>query len=152
MNGICPVCNSPINPEDSACPVCGFKLAGSTQSFKPISFAEAEVTAAPEKPISAASVELRVIRGPQIGMSYTLNSDSLSIGRSPQCDIFLNDMTVSRLHATITRTNGIFTIEDANSFNGVWINNESIENASLKEGDIIQIGVFCLVYHENASS
>lgn len=150
MNETCPVCNSPIQPEDSACKVCGFKLLGSTQSFKPISLTDDELPKAAINPSTAA--ELRVVRGNQIGTVYSLNNDSLSIGRNPECDVFLNDMTVSRLHATITRENDRFQITDANSYNGVWINNESIESAVLSEGDIIQIGVFCLVYQENTSS
>lgn len=150
MNGTCPVCNSPIKPEDNACNICGFKLIGSTQSFKPISLSGEEVPSPTEKTTTAA--ELRVVRGSQIGMIYSLDGDSFSIGRNPECDIFLNDMTVSRLHANITRKKSVFQIDDANSFNGVWINNESIESALLNEGDIIQIGVFCLVYQENSSS
>ena len=150
MNDICPVCNHPIQPHENACKICGFKLIGSTQEFHPISLSDDEMPSPVEATQTAA--ELIVVKGPQIGMAYTLDSDNLSIGRNPDCDIFLNDMTVSRLHATIKRKNNAYYIEDARSYNGVWINNDSIDSAVLKQGDIVQIGVFCLVYQEEASS
>ena len=71
-----------------------------------------------------------------------------STGRSPQCDLFLNDMTVSREHASVEPADGGYVIRDANSFNGVWVNNESVETRRLVSGDVIQIGAFCLVYKE----
>jgi pSer/pThr/pTyr-binding forkhead associated (FHA) protein len=70
------------------------------------------------------------------------------VGRSPQCDIFLNDMTVSREHATIRPEAGEFVIKDSNSFNGIWINNQNVEEAVLEEGDIVQIGAFCLLFNK----
>ena len=66
-----------------------------------------------------------------------------------QCDVFLNDMTVSREHAVIEPSTGTFSIRDTNSFNGVWVNNANIEESyTLVHGDIIQIGAFCLLYQE----
>lgn len=150
MNDTCPVCNGPISYEDTVCSNCGFKLQGSTQSFQPISLSGEEVIPPASK--AANSVVLRVVRGPQIGTSFSLDGDRFTIGRSPQSEIFLNDMTVSRVHAYITRGNEGYRIEDANSFNGVWINNKNIDLAVLNEGDIIQIGAFCLLYQESPSS
>ena len=75
-----------------------------------------------------------------------LAADRLTVGRSPQCDIFLNDMTVSRMHATIERTPAGFRISDADSFNGLWVNNLNVKDADLRDGDIVQIGTFCLMY------
>ena len=63
--------------------------------------------------------------------------------------IFLNDMTVSRMHATIEQENGCYVIRDANSFNGVWVNNDSVEARALRPGDFVQIGTFCMQYEEN---
>ena len=82
-------------------------------------------------------------------MAYALGSEPVTIGRSPQCAIFLNDMTVSRMHATIEPEDGCYVIRDANSFNGVWVNNENVEARTLRPGDFIQIGTFCLQYEEN---
>ena len=113
-----------------------------------IRFQVVESFAAQVKP--AAEAVLRVVRGPQTGVSYRLGDDAIqTIGRSPQCDVFLNDMTVSREHAVIEPLDGTFSIRDTNSFNGVWVNNANVEDKYiLTHGDIIQIGAFCLIYQE----
>ena len=90
MANLCPVCNNPVGPEDSACPHCGFKLQGSTQRFAPLQFGEDQLVAAAKTKPTAV---LHVVRGPQTGVSFKLGDQKLSIGRSPQCDIFLNDTT-----------------------------------------------------------
>ena len=142
---MCPVCNNPIDSQAPVCPHCGFKLLGSTQRFEPVSFGDdaLPVGAAPQ-----AAAALHVVRGPQTGVTYQLGDQALTIGRSPQCDLFLNDMTVSREHASVEPADGGYVIRDANSFNGVWVNNESVETRRLVSGDVIQIGAFCLVYKE----
>ena len=94
---------------------------------------------------------LRVVRGPQAGVVYELTGDELTIGRNPQCSIFLNDMTVSRMHATFRREDGCFVVHDENSFNGVWVNNQIVQVKALKSGDFIQIGAFCLMFEEGAA-
>ncbi|MEG1397536.1 MAG: FHA domain-containing protein [Raoultibacter sp.] len=146
MNDICPICNNPVNAQDAVCPACGFKLFGSTQSFTPLDLSHETVSAA--APITDYKAMLRVVHGPQIETIFNLGEDPLTIGRSPECDIFLNDMTVSRQHATVSLTAEGYCIVDTNSFNGIWINNKSVNDALLKEGDIVQIGAFCLVYEE----
>lgn len=149
MSNSCPVCNSDVQPDATSCPVCGFKFLGSTQSFEPLNINGDEVIRSAVK--APTTAVLRVLRGPQINMVYPLEKDSYTVGRDPKCDIFLNDMTVSRAHATITRSDAGYRIDDANSFNGVWINNKSIDSATLRNDDIIQIGAFCLLYEEDAS-
>jgi hypothetical protein len=143
----CPVCNSPIQEQDTICSTCGFKFLGSTQSFQPVHVSGEEIVPPVEE--SQKSCALRIIRGPQIDAVLTLESNRYSIGRNPQNEIFLNDMTVSREHAFIQRVKEGFSIEDANSFNGVWVNNKSIDTCVLHDGDIVQIGAFCLLYQEN---
>ena len=145
MTEKCPVCNNELAPDDAACPHCGFKLLGSTQRFAPVALPDESFS--PEaKPAAAAA--LRVVRGPQTGVSIQLGDAPQTIGRSPQRDVFLNDMTVSRQHATITRTERGRLITDEHSFNGVWVNNENVDAHLLQAGDIIQIGAFCLLYQE----
>ena len=146
MTEKCPVCNNELAPDDAACPHCGFKLLGSTQRFEPVSFGDdaLPVAAAPQ-----AAAALHVVRGPQTGVTYQLGDQALTIGRSPQCDLFLNDMTVSREHALIEPCEGGYAIRDTNSFNGVWVNNDSVDAPrKLQDGDVIQIGAFCLLYQE----
>lgn len=141
----CPVCNNAIDDEAAACPHCGFKLLGSTQRFEPIPLGDEPLAPAAPK---QASAEIHVVRGPQTGVVFKLGDRALSIGRSPQCDVFLNDMTVSREHAALVPDGGGYLIEDKNSYNGVWVNNRSVDSLRLASGDVIQIGAFCLVYKE----
>lgn len=144
MSENCPICGNPVPTGAAACPTCGFKLLGSTQRFTPLAFDGENV--ASDAPESPANATLRVVRGPQIETVFKLGQQEARIGRSPRCDIFLNDMTVSREHAFIAFDGGGYRISDAHSYNGVWVNNESVESAVLGDGDIIQIGVFCLLY------
>lgn len=148
MNDRCPVCNGPLSPDDAACPACGFKLLGTTQEFKPITLGSENEEHVQPQAKAVQSASMTVIRGPQVDTCYRLDDKILTVGRSPQCDIFLNDMTVSREHATIRPEAGEFVIKDSNSFNGIWINNQNVEEAVLEEGDIVQIGAFCLLFNK----
>lgn len=140
----CPVCQSEIDIDSDACPVCHFKLAGATQSFKPLTV-EAPVSTE-DSPMYRAS--LKMVRGPQTGAIYELNTEVTNIGRNPQCDIFLNDMTVSREHAEIVVQANAYIINDLQSYNGVWINNHAITQHALRPGDYVQIGKYDFVYDE----
>ncbi len=148
MSQVCPVCNGTVEDGWKACPNCGFKLLGTTEKFMPISFGESASEPIAQAGKQAQQASLTIVRGSQIGTVYRLDDKSLSIGRSPQCDIFLNDMTVSRDHASVFPKWGGFVIRDKQSYNGIWINNESVEEAKLVDGDIVQIGAFCLKYEE----
>ena len=146
MSTVCPVCGSELSDNVAACPACGFKLQGSTQSFQPISL-DQQVPAAEPAP-APAHATLRFVRGPQTGVVFDLGDEPLSVGRNPQCGLFLNDMTVSREHAELIPSAGGWTIKDCNSFNCVWVNNSNITEHALKAGDVIQIGAFCLQYQD----
>ena len=146
MVDTCPVCQSHVDPHDASCPQCGFKLLGATQQFEPVSL-DGQGRVAAGKPVQDAV--LRVVRGPQAGVVYKLADEDMTIGRSPNCSIFLNDMTVSRMHAALRCEAGAYVIVDENSFNGVWVNNANVEAKALKSGDFVQIGAFCLLFEEN---
>lgn len=145
-NETCPVCGNAVAPQDSACPACGFKLLGSTQRFAPVALESTPAPVPESKP--AKQGVLRVIRGPQPQVAFRLPQHAATVGRNPQCDIFLNDMTVSRNHASIEPCASGYLVRDENSFNGVWVNNVSVEQRVLVAGDVVQIGAFCLVYEE----
>lgn len=144
-DSVCPVCQSAIEVTDAICPACHFNLAGATLQFKPL--APEDGGDVSEAPSQASS--LRMVRGPQIGAVYPLNSDKITIGRNPHCDIFLNDMTVSREHAEIVRQQGALIISDLHSFNGVWVNNVTVARHALCAGDYVQIGKYDFVYEES---
>ena len=145
---VCPVCQSPVDDGTQTCPVCHFKLAGATQRFKPLA---REDEAPADEPVEHTAT-LKMVRGPQVGAVYSLDSDITTIGRNPQCDIFLNDMTVSREHAEIKRHADAFIINDLQSFNGIWINNRTVQEHALRSGDYVQIGKYDFIYEESADA
>lgn len=145
MTTVCPICNGPVSETEAACPSCGFKLSGTTQQFKPIdgTFNYEPVTAQPVRE-TGTPWKVKVIRGPKSGVELAFDTKPMLVGRSPQCDIFLNDMTVSRHHAQIVPEGDGFTIVDNHSFNGTWVNNQAVTRCVLRNNDIIQIGTFYL--------
>jgi hypothetical protein len=88
-----------------------------------------------------------IARGPQKGSRFLITAEGVSIGRSTESSIFLDDVTVSRSHAQIKREDsGAFVLVDNASLNGTYLNNVSVEKNVLKNGDEIQIGKFHFVF------
>lgn len=141
----CPVCKSEMDDDRVSCPACGYHLQGATEKFHVV---EVEPDSAESNASSSSVSSLTVLYGKQKGLVYQLDADQASIGRSPKCDIFLNDMTVSREHALLERVEGGWSLRDMGSFNGVWVNNVNVDHVMLTDHDIIQIGCFILRYAE----
>ena len=93
---------------------------------------------------------LLVLKGAGRGNRFMVNKSGSTIGRATDSGIFLDDVTVSRKHATITFDQE-FTFTDSGSLNGSYLNNERASTATLKSGDEIQIGKFHLVFISNSS-
>jgi hypothetical protein len=93
---------------------------------------------------------LVIHRGPAEGSRFLLDSDQISIGRSPESDIFFDDVTVSRKHARIERSNNEFAILDSQSLNGTYVNSISIGKQVLHMGDQLQIGKFHALFFGNS--
>ena len=146
MSTKCPICGNLLDDSLESCNMCGYKLTGSTRSFKPVELSGKIEGNVPVKHSNESF--LRVLRGSMIDTVFPLSDKTITIGRSPKCDICLNDMTVSRLHAQIEPDETGYCITDLNSFNGVWINNQSVNAHHLKQGDIVQLGKYSLVYQE----
>ena len=90
---------------------------------------------------------LVVSRGPEAGETYLLSADSTVAGRSPDADVFLDDVTVSRRHATFARRHdGSYLARDLGSLNGTYVNKARITEVELAPGDEVQIGKFRLVF------
>jgi pSer/pThr/pTyr-binding forkhead associated (FHA) protein len=87
-----------------------------------------------------------IARGPNKGSRFLITADGVSIGRSSQSSIFLDDITVSRTHATIVKKEKSFVLKDSGSLNGTYINNNSIDEHTLVSGDEFQIGKFHLLF------
>lgn len=89
---------------------------------------------------------LVVQRGPEIGQRFELAGDRLTVGRSADSDIMLDDVTVSRHHAEFVADGSGWRIVDLGSLNGTYVNRASVERHTLTSGDLIQIGKFRLQY------
>lgn len=98
------------------------------------------------KKISDVGSGLVIIKGPNIGDKFLINKSKFTIGRNPESDIFLDDVTVSRKHAVLKKVGKDFRIKDSGSLNGSYINGEIVENATLKDGDRIQIGKYIFLF------
>ena len=95
---------------------------------------------------------LIVRSGPQAGERFTLDSDVTRLGRHPDSEISLDDITVSRRHAEVQRTAEGYMVADSGSLNGTYVNQERVERAALRHGDEVQIGKFRLVYFERTDA
>ncbi len=146
----CPECGFQ-NPEAANyCSKCGALLirdetgADTTMSYTPEDDEEASVAL---EEIAGEGPAL-VVRsgGGRAGEHFRLQGARTTIGRSPDCDIFLDDVTVSRRHAVLVQRNGSFFIEDQGSLNGTFLNKRRLESAQLEDGDELQIGKYRLIF------
>ena len=88
---------------------------------------------------------LIVERGPRAGMTFILSNGVTTVGRHPESDIFLDDVTVSRHHCRLSAVGDELTIEDSGSTNGTYVNDDRIDSAKLEPGDEVLIGRFHLI-------
>jgi pSer/pThr/pTyr-binding forkhead associated (FHA) protein len=86
---------------------------------------------------------LLVLKGPGAGARYLLDTNQTKIGRDTNNDIHLDDITVSRSHAMISKDSG-YSIKDLGSLNGTYLNVISVKESNIKAGDEIQIGKYHL--------
>jgi pSer/pThr/pTyr-binding forkhead associated (FHA) protein len=88
---------------------------------------------------------LVIERGPRAGMTFLLRPGNTTVGRHPESDIFLNDVTVSRHHCRIVVAAGGISVEDSGSTNGTYVNEERVDQTPLKAGDEVLVGRFHFV-------
>src|SRR3954466_14990717 len=148
------------NPEDARfCSRCGSPLsapapvaADTTSTISPEALeAETGQTLLPDRAaleqLPPGTALLVVMRGPNSGSRFLLDSDLTTAGRHPQSDIFLDDVTVSRRHVEFRRVpDGSFTVADVGSLNGTYVNRERIDQVALSNGDEVQIGKYRLFF------
>lgn len=144
----CPSCQAEIPEGTTVCPECGIALEHEpTVTFVPVS-----PTAHPAlSPEEAAHVEgvvgyaLVVERGPRAGMAWLVRDGVTTVGRHPDSDIFLDDITVSRHHCRFLLDGSELEVEDSGSTNGTYVNGERVDRAVLRPGDEVIIGKFHLI-------
>lgn len=141
-------------PERSKNDPTTMRLPGIGVPAEPITEAEADADATLSahdqgtvEALRRGTALLVVLRGPNTGARFLLDADEVSAGRHPKSDIFLDDVTVSRRHATFRREGDVFLVRDVGSLNGTYVNRERIDDAALKTRDEVQIGKFRLVFY-----
>ncbi len=105
-----------------------------------------EVMSVESDDVPAGQGVLVVKRGPNAGSRFVLEGSAVTAGRSPDSDIFLDDVTVSRRHASFVPAGASYEVRDVGSLNGTYLNRERIDAATLANGDEVQIGKFRLVF------
>lgn len=91
---------------------------------------------------------LVVVSGPDAGAQILLDTDVVTVGRNPNADIFLDDVTVSRKHAEFVRTPSGFTLRDTGSLNGTYVGRQLIDEVELQNGADVQIGKFRMIFQQ----
>jgi pSer/pThr/pTyr-binding forkhead associated (FHA) protein len=96
----------------------------------------------------AAQGAVLVIRsgGGRTGETFPVEGERITVGRRPDSDIFLDDVTVSRDHALLVKRGDGWFIDDLGSLNGTYVNRQRIESHRLNDGDELQIGKYKLAY------
>lgn len=97
--------------------------------------------------LPSGSALLVVRRGPNAGARFLLDADVTTVGRHPDADIFLDDVTVSRRHAEFLRTGTNFEVRDLGSLNGTYFDGSRIDSAPLSDGSEVQVGKFRLTFY-----
>jgi hypothetical protein len=149
----CPECGFANADGARYCARCGAFVAGAgaapvgpvTASYL-ISSDSGEFDAVPlSEALSGATLVIRA-GGGRAGESFELTRDRLTVGRRPDSDIFLDDVTVSRDHAVIVRRGSDYYLDDCGSLNGTYVNRRRIESHRLGDGDELQIGKYKLAF------
>ncbi len=145
----CQECGFQNSESANYCARCGALLVKEEVSGEATQTFEAEAGEEPSEALEDLGVKgpALVVRsgGGRAGEMFSLDGET-TIGRSPDCGIFLDDVTVSRKHAILRERDGNFFIEDQGSLNGTFVNRKRVESAQLDDGGELQIGKYRLTY------
>ncbi len=147
----CPECGF-VNVEGANyCQKCGAFLGDVTQAHDNTTAAwqvdeTGELKAVdPEQIADNATLVIRA-GGGRAGEAFAVSGEQMRIGRSPDAEIFLDDVTVSRNHALLVRRRDGVYIDDLGSLNGTYVNRQRIESHKLTDGDEVQVGKYKLTF------
>ncbi|MDQ2760468.1 MAG: FHA domain-containing protein [Actinomycetota bacterium] len=148
----CPECGFANADGASYCRRCGAFLAQSESSDGPSTATYKVGETGDLEQVELEDVMARgaalVIRagGGRVGESFSLQGDRFTVGRNPDSDIFLDDVTVSRDHAILVRRGTDYYLDDRGSLNGTYVNRKRIESRRLLDGDELQVGKYKLAF------
>jgi pSer/pThr/pTyr-binding forkhead associated (FHA) protein len=142
---VCANCGAEITPEMKFCSECGVRLdhGQSTASYAPAFEESGGEIAAPATGVGGAGlIELDQVEGTAGRRMHDIKEGVVTVGRGPESDIFLDDVTVSRKHAEIERSDSGYRIHDVGSLNGTYVNRVRVDAVDLRNGDEIQVGKY----------
>jgi pSer/pThr/pTyr-binding forkhead associated (FHA) protein len=145
----CTRCGHRNPPDSKFCSKCGHPLHDDTTiGLEPTQIEDdtGEVIDLPLEELREGQALLVVTRGPNAGSQFLIEKDVTTLGRHPESDIFLDDITVSRRHAEIRRKEGSFNVHDMGSLNGTYVGRNRVDSTQLANGDEVQVGKFKLVF------
>ncbi|MGH8912007.1 MAG: FHA domain-containing protein [Acidimicrobiia bacterium] len=141
----CPNCQAELADDANFCSNCGAEIESDpTVVYLPLENRKEH----PLTPAEASSIEgirgyaLVVERGPRTGMTFVLNPGLTTVGRHPESDIFLDDVTVSRHHCRFIIENEALSVEDSGSTNGTYVNDARVDSQELAAADEVLVGRF----------
>lgn len=145
----CRSCGHRNPPRSAYCASCGTKLESELAEETTASFSAVDDEEAPFSPgeLPEHAALLVVARGPNAGSRYLLDQDLVRVGRHPDADILLDDITVSRKHVELQRDADGFAVRDVGSLNGTYLNRQRVDEARLRTGDELQVGRFRLRFY-----
>lgn len=148
----CPECAF-VNPDGANfCQKCGAHLAQHPDSADPATATYRVGETGEFIPVDLEDVVAQgaalIIRsgGGRVGESFRLDGERMTIGRRPDADVFLDDVTVSRDHALLIRRASDWFLDDCGSLNGTYVNRTRIDSQRLTDADELQIGKYKLTY------
>ena len=143
----CPECGFQSPEAATYCSRCGALLIRESAGETTLSLGPDDLDFVPTGGSSIDGPAL-VVRsgGGRAGESFEAIGDKALIGRSPECDVFLDDVTVSRRHAELVREANVFTIRDLGSLNGTFVNKRRIESSVLEDDDEVQVGKYRMTF------
>jgi hypothetical protein len=148
----CPECGFTNSEGANYCQRCGAFLAqpepppgATTATYKVGETGEYEELELADAVAGGAALVIRS-GGGRAGESFPLHGERMTIGRRPDSDVFLDDVTVSRDHAILVRRGEDYFLDDCGSLNGTYVNRGRIESHRLTDGDEVQVGKYKLAY------
>lgn len=154
----CNQCGHRNPPESAFCSSCGGvldRISDQTVTIArtdPLQDAPGEaddiVVRLADLPDDAASLVMR--NGEEPGSALSLAAPLTRLGRHPDSEILLDDITVSRRHAEIERRGARYVARDAGSLNGTYVNGHRVDEVVLEHGDEVQVGKFRLIFFSKA--